>query len=161
MEKIKIIPTKLQGTVQVPSSKSMGHREIICAGLAAGTSIIDNISMSKDIEATMRVLRAMNVSVDEIPSMLEGRHALQIMGTGHPIASADTVDCGESGSTLRFFIPLGANLGCPLTFIGHGKLVSRPLQAYYDILDKQFVQYFNDNGKLPSSSAVCCSRCRC
>ena len=149
MEKIKIIPTKLQGTVQVPSSKSMGHREIICAGLAAGTSIVDNISMSKDIEATMRVLRAMNVSVDEIPSMLEGRHALQIMGTGHPIASADTVDCGESGSTLRFFIPLGANLGCPLTFIGHGKLVSRPLQAYYDILDKQFVQYFNDNGKLP------------
>lgn len=149
MEKIKIIPTKLQGTVQVPSSKSMGHREIICAGLAAGTSIVDNISMSKDIEATMRVLRAMNVSVDEIPSMIEGRHALQIMGTGHPIASADTVDCGESGSTLRFFIPLGANLGCPLTFLGHGKLISRPLQAYYDILDKQFVQYFNDNGKLP------------
>ena len=149
MEKIKIIPTKLQGTVQVPSSKSMGHREIICAGLAAGTSIVDNISMSKDIEATMRVLRAMNVSVDEIPSMIAGRHALQITGTGHPIASADTVDCGESGSTLRFFIPLGANLGCPLTFTGHGKLVSRPLKAYYDILDKQFVQYFNDNGNLP------------
>lgn len=149
MEKVKIIPTKLQGTVQVPSSKSMGHREIICAGLAAGTSIVDNISMSKDIEATMRVLRAMNVSVDEIPSMIAGRHALQITGTGHPIASADSVDCGESGSTLRFFIPLGANLGCPLTFVGHGKLVSRPLQAYYDILDKQFVQYFNDNGNLP------------
>lgn len=149
MEKVKIYPAKLAGTVQVPSSKSMGHREIICAGLAGGTSIVDNISMSKDIEATMRVLRAMNVSVDEIPSMLEGRKALQITGTGHPIAAADNVDCGESGSTLRFFIPLGANLGCPLTFIGHGKLVSRPLQAYYDILDKQFVQYFNDNGNLP------------
>ena len=145
MEKVKISPAKLAGTVQVPSSKSMGHREIICAGLAGGTSIVDNISMSKDIEASMRVLRAMNVSVDEIPSMIEGRKALQITGTGHPIAAADNVDCGESGSTLRFFIPLGANLGCPLTFIGHGKLVSRPLQAYYDILDKQFVQYFNDN----------------
>ena len=47
-----------------PSSKSMGHREIICAGLAAGTSIIDNISMSKDIEATMRCLKAINVAVD-------------------------------------------------------------------------------------------------
>ena len=149
MEKVKIYPAKLAGTVQVPSSKSMGHREIICAGLAGGTSIVDNISMSKDIEATMRVLRAMNVSVDEIPSMIDGRKALQITGTGHPIAAADNVDCGESGSTLRFFIPLGANLGCPLTFIGHGKLVSRPLQAYYDILDKQFVQYFNDNGNLP------------
>ena len=75
MEKVKIYPAKLAGTVQVPSSKSMGHREIICAGLAGGTSIVDNISMSKDIEATMRVLRAMNVSVDEIPSMIEGRKA--------------------------------------------------------------------------------------
>lgn len=132
-----------------PSSKSMGHREIICAGLAAGTSIIDNVSMSKDIEATMRCLKAINVAVDEIPSMIAGRKALQISGTGHPMAAADSVDCGESGSTLRFFLPLGANLNCPLTFTGHGKLVSRPLQAYYDIFDEKFIQYFNDNGNLP------------
>lgn len=149
MEKLRIFPAKLKGTVQVPSSKSMGHREIICAGLAAGTSIVDNISMSKDIEATMRVLRALGVSVDAIPSMLAGRTALQITGTGHPVAAADSADCGESGSTLRFFVPLAANLGCPLTLHGHGKLVSRPLQAYYDILDKQPVQYFNAGGKLP------------
>ena len=149
MTTVKILPTKLQGTVVAPSSKSMGHREIICAGLAAGTSIIDNISMSKDIEATMRCLKAINVAVDEIPSMIEGRKALQISGTGHPLAAADSVDCGESGSTLRFFLPLGANLNCPLTFTGHGKLVSRPLQAYYDIFDEKSIQYFNDNGNLP------------
>lgn len=149
MKTVKIFPTKLQGTVVAPSSKSMGHREIICAGLAAGTSIIDNISMSKDIEATMRCLKAINVAVDEIPSMIAGRKALQISGTGHPMAAADSVDCGESGSTLRFFLPLGANLNCPLTFIGHGKLVSRPLQVYYDIFDEKFIQYFNDNGNLP------------
>lgn len=149
MKTVKIFPTKLQGTVVAPSSKSMGHREIICAGLAAGTSIIDNISMSKDIEATMRCLKAINVAVDEIPSMIAGRKALQISGTGHPMAAADSVDCGESGSTLRFFLPLGANLNCPLTFTGHGKLVSRPLQAYYDIFDEKFIQYFNDNGNLP------------
>ena len=149
MKTVKIFPTKLKGTVVAPSSKSMGHREIICAGLAAGTSIIDNISMSKDIEATMRCLKAINVAVDEIPSMIEGRKALQISGTGHPMAAADSVDCGESGSTLRFFLPLGANLNCPLTFTGHGKLVSRPLQAYYDIFDEKFIQYFNDNGRLP------------
>lgn len=149
MNKVKIFPSKLRGTVQVPSSKSMGHREIICAGLACGTSIIDNISMSKDIEATIRCLRAINVAVDEVPSMFAGRKALQISGTGHPLAAADSVDCGESGSTLRFFLPLGANLNCPMTFIGHGKLVSRPLKAYYDIFDEQFIQYFNDNGNLP------------
>lgn len=149
MKTVKIFPSKLQGTVVAPSSKSMGHREIICAGLAAGTSIIDNISMSKDIEATMRCLKAINVAVDEIPSMIAGRKALQISGAGHPMAAADSVDCGESGSTLRFFLPLGANLNCPLTFTGHGKLVSRPLQAYYDIFDEKFIQYFNDNGNLP------------
>ncbi|WP_293727794.1 3-phosphoshikimate 1-carboxyvinyltransferase [uncultured Phascolarctobacterium sp.] len=146
---VKIYPAKLQGTVQAPSSKSMGHREIICAGLAAGTSIVDNISMSKDIEATMRCLKALDVAVDEIPSMLPGRKALQITGTGRPAAAADSVDCGESGSTLRFFIPLGATLNCPLTFMGHGKLVSRPLQAYYDIFDEQLIQYFTDGGNLP------------
>ena len=149
MKTVTIFPSKLQGTVVAPSSKSMGHREIICAGLAAGTSIIDNISMSKDIEATMRCLKAINVAVDEIPSMIEGRKALQISGTGLPMAAADSVDCGESGSTLRFFLPLGANLNCPLTFTGHGKLVSRPLQAYYDIFDEKFIQYFSDNGNLP------------
>lgn len=149
MEKIRILPTKLQGTVQVPSSKSLGHREIICAGLAAGTSIVDNISLSEDIEATQRVLRAMNVAIDEVPSLLEGRHALQITGSGQPVAAATVADCGESGSTLRFLLPLGANLGCPLTFTGRGKLVSRPLQAYYDIFEQQGIQYFNDNGNLP------------
>lgn len=155
MEKLRIFPTKLRGTVQVPSSKSMGHREIICAGLAAGTSIVDNISMSKDIEATIRVLKAMNISIDEVPSMLNDRRALQISGTGHLSAAAAQTDCGESGSTLRFLVPLGASLGCPLTFLGHGKLVSRPLQAYYDIFDKQGVQYFNDNGRLPLTVNGC------
>ncbi len=146
---VRITPAKLRGTVQVPSSKSMGHREIICAGLAAGTSIVDNISMSRDIQATMRTLRALGTDVEEIPSMLPGRTALQITGSGHPIAAASYADCGESGSTLRFFIPLGALLGSPLTFAGQGKLVSRPLQAYYDIFDEQGIMYFTDNGNLP------------
>ena len=52
MEKVCIFPNPLKGEVHVPSSKSMGHREIMCAGLANGRSLIDNISMSKDIEAT-------------------------------------------------------------------------------------------------------------
>lgn len=149
MDKIRLLPTKLQGTVQAPSSKSMGHREIICAGLAAGTSIVDNISMSKDIEATVRLLRALGVTVESVPSRLAGRCALQLTGTGHLRAAASTADCGESGSTLRFFIPLGALLGSALTFTGQGKLVSRPLQPYYDIFDKQGLRYSTTEGQLP------------
>lgn len=149
MDKVCIFPHQLEGAVHVPSSKSMGHREIICAGLANGRSIIDNISMSKDIEATIRCLRAMGVIIVEIPSQFPGRTALQITGTGKLQAVEAVADCGESGSTLRFFIPLGASLGKPFTFEGHGKLVSRPMQAYYDIFDEQGLAYSNDEGQLP------------
>lgn len=150
MEKIRIIPTKLKGTVLAPSSKSMGHREIICAGLAAGTSIVDNISMSKDIEATCRCLRALGVVIEEVPSKFAGRSALKVIGTGNLKAAEAGADCGESGSTLRFFIPLGALLDAPFTFTGHGKLVSRPLNAYYDIFAKQGLKYETaEAGHLP------------
>lgn len=149
MEKVCIFPHPLKGEVHVPSSKSMGHREIICAGLANGRSLVDNISMSKDIEATMRCLKAMGVVIVEVPSEYPGRVALQITGTGKLQAAAAGADCGESGSTLRFFIPLGATLGKPFTFEGHGKLVSRPLDAYYDIFNEQGLAYQNDEGQLP------------
>lgn len=149
MEKIRIIPSKLKGKVLVPSSKSMGHREIICAGLAEGTSIVDNISISKDIEATCRCLKALGVKIESVASSFAGRTALKIIGTGKIFANSSAVDCGESGSTLRFFIPLGAMLGEPFTFVGHGKLVSRPLQAYYDIFSEQAIDYTNESGQLP------------
>lgn len=149
MEKVRISPAQLQGTVHVPSSKSMGHREIICAGLANGSSVVDNISISKDIEATCRCLRAMGVTIEEIPSRFEGRTAFKVTGTGALKATAEGADCGESGSTLRFFVPLGASLNAPFTFTGHGKLVSRPLQAYYDIFEEQGLQYETKAGQLP------------
>ena len=133
-----------------PSSKSMGHREIICAGLAEGTSVVDNISMSKDIEATCRCLRALGVTIEDVASKFAGRSALKVTGTGKLRASEAGADCGESGSTLRFFIPLGALLGEAFTFTGHGKLVSRPLNAYYDIFEKQGLQYTTaEEGHLP------------
>lgn len=149
MDKIRIWPARLQGTVHVPSSKSMGHREIICAGLAEGTSIIDNISMSEDIEATCRCLMALGVKIESVPCRFEGRRALKITGSGRLKVAAAEADCGESGSTLRFFIPLAALLGESFTFLGHGKLVSRPLQAYYDIFDRQQIDYRTVDGQLP------------
>ena len=150
MTTLKITPAKLNGSVCVPSSKSMGHREIICAGLSAGTSIVDNISMSDDMEATLRCLTALGIGFQKVPSERSGRTALAINGSGNVRVSQSTVDCGESGSTLRFMIPLGALCGEPLTFTGHGKLVTRPLQAYYDIFDRQELSYTTaSNGYLP------------
>ena len=149
MKKLRIIPTTLYGRILVPSSKSMGHREIICAGLADGTSIVDNISMSKDIEATCRCLKAFGVKLEAVKSNFAGRTALRITGNRKLVPCCSGADCGESGSTLRFFIPLAAMLDKRFTFIGHGKLVSRPLQAYYDIFSEQGLEYTNVNGQLP------------
>lgn len=149
MEKVRISPAKLNGEILIPSSKSMGHREIICAGLAKGTSIVDNISMSKDIEATMRCLKALGVEIEKIESKFPGRTALKIVGSGELFANEKEADCGESGSTLRFFVPLGASIGTSFTFIGHGKLVSRPLKAYYDIFEEQGLEFSTNDGELP------------
>lgn len=150
MTTLKITPSRLSGSVCVPSSKSMGHREIICAGLSGGTSLVDNISMSADMEATLRCLDALGIGFQQVPSARVGRTALSINGSGSVRAERSIVDCGESGSTLRFMIPLGALCGEPLTFTGHGKLITRPLQAYYDIFDKQGLSYTTAaDGHLP------------
>lgn len=149
MKTVRILPAALTGQVNIPSSKSMGHREIICAGLAEGVSIVDNISMSKDIEATCRCLTALGVQIEQISSCYEGRTALKITGFGQLKACQSSADCGESGSTLRFFIPLMALLNNAMTLIGHGKLVSRPMQAYYDIFNEQKLEYTTNNGELP------------
>jgi 3-phosphoshikimate 1-carboxyvinyltransferase len=149
MDTISIKPVPLSGEINVPSSKSMGHREIICAALAEGTSVVDNISISADIEATCRALQALGVKITPAPSLYPGRAAFKIEG-GELQALSNEIDCGESGSTLRFMIPLAALCSKQVVFKGSGKLVSRPLNAYYDIFDRQGIEYETaDEGKLP------------
>lgn len=141
MAKVKIYPGSLSGIVNVPSSKSMGHREIICAALAQGISVIDNISMSDDIKATLRCLKALGVQSELTASRFKGRSAVKIYGEGTVKAIGGECDCGESGSTLRFLLPLGALCGAPVAFTGAGRLGERPLKPYYDIFDMQGVKY--------------------
>ena len=79
MAKVKIYPGALSGIVNVPSSKSMGHREIICAALAQGISVIDNISMSDDIKATLRCLKSLGVQSELTASRFKGRSAVRLV----------------------------------------------------------------------------------
>jgi len=154
MTTYRISQKTLHGEVLIPSSKSMGHRMCISAGLSAEGCIVDNIAVSKDIEATNRCLEALGVSVEETVSLHKGRTAFQYKWNQEFPAEAALLDCGESGSTLRFFIPLGALCNVPVTFTGQGKLVSRPLQPYYDIFTKQQLRYrTGENGRLPLTVA--------
>lgn len=152
MKSLVITPNSLKGEIVIPSSKSIGHREIICSGLASGKSIVDNISISKDIEATVEGLKSFGAKINEIPSKFQGRCAFSIEGTDGKINLKNKIiDCRESGSTLRFLIPLGILSNEKIIFTGSGKLVERPLDPYFEIFNKKRIEYktFSDKINLP------------
>lgn len=117
-------PSRLTGAVIVPPSKSMAHRALLCAALADGISTIGGIADSDDVIATLGAVRAFGAKVSQ-----DGA-ALRIEGT-RGFDGPIVVDCAESGSTLRFCIPIAAALtDGECTFRGRGRLGSRPLGEY-------------------------------
>lgn len=135
MTTLRIEPGSLTGTLRVPSSKSMGHRALICAALAQGKSQVEEVSLSKDILATCDCLRQLGAGITS-QKETDGRTGFTVEGC-RPRQAGKTLDCGESGSTLRFLIPLAAVCGETFTFIGAGKLGSRPLDPYEAIFREQ------------------------
>lgn len=126
----------LKGDVVIPPSKSLSHRAIIAAGLSQDTCQVDNIIQSQDIKATSKCMENMGAvfQVDE--------NTLTIKGVKSPIELLDTeFDCHESGSTLRFMIPIAMLAGDTVTFKGRGKLTTRPLDPFFDIFDEQGLKY--------------------
>ena len=116
---IKLTPCKPQGSVHAPASKSFAHRLLICAALANTPSVLTITDTSDDIKATERCLMALGVSIDKAG----------VKWTVTPPQQWNdgvTLDCGESGSTLRFLLPFVSALGLNATFTGRGKLPERP-----------------------------------
>ncbi len=128
MNSICIEPKVLNGTVSMPPSKSAAHRAIICASLSKGVSVINNVALSNDISATVDCMRRLgaDITINGNTLTINGSHTLSV-------ASA-VLDCGESGSTLRFLIPIAAAGGVRTTFVGHGKLPQRPISVLTDCL---------------------------
>ena len=144
--KIKIKPGNLKGTIEIPPSKSYSHRAVIAAALAENgkKSKIDNLKFSVDITTTTDIMENWGAEIGRFES------ALEIIGNGGKVAPRDKyVQCNESGSTIRFLIPVGITSKNELVFDGKGKLVDRPLDSYYRIFDKQGLKYETTGGKLP------------
>ena len=120
-----ITPGPLEGTVTPPPSKSQAHRAIL-AQLLAGGGTVSNLETSQDIEATQRCAAA-----------------LKAQGTDLPL-----LDCGESGSTLRFLIPIALALRGGGRFTGRGRLMERPQKPYFDIFDEKGISYEQKDGVL-------------
>lgn len=126
---ITLNPHKLCGRITPPPSKSISHRALICAALADGESHITNLLDCDDITATAQALRELGTYV--------GIRGTECTVRGiQTVAQTACIDCIESGSTLRFMIPVVAALGCEATFHGKGKLPTRPIIPYFTELSK-------------------------
>ncbi len=132
---VKINPSKAYGKVVAPPSKSMAHRLLICGALSE-KSVINNIAFSKDIEATLGCLKSLGAKV-----LIDGK-TVNIGGLKlENIPDGVTVDCFESGSTLRFLLPLCMACGKTVTLKGANRLFERPLDIYEDIAKKQAILF--------------------
>lgn len=151
---ITITPTPLKGRVMIPPSKSQAHRLIIAAALAEGESVIKNVAYSQDIEATIRCMTELGAQFTRDGSTLTvqgvAANAMSPMRRlPHP-----HLDCGESGSTLRFLIPVALALRGGAVFTGHGRLMERPLQPYFDLFDEKGISYELKDGVLTVSGLL-------
>ncbi|MBQ7859090.1 MAG: 3-phosphoshikimate 1-carboxyvinyltransferase, partial [Faecalibacterium sp.] len=138
--RVHIHPGAAAGTLAAPPSKSMAHRAVICAALAHGTSRIYNLEYSQDITATIGAMRQLCARITA-----EEDH-LRVEGLGGFATVTRPVDCGESGSTLRFLWPLFSLTNQKVTLTGRGKLMQRPLTVYDEIAAAQKIrtQRFDD-----------------
>ena len=122
-----LMPAKLAGVMAAPASKSEAHRRMICAGLTMEETRLDGFMASADMAATSRCLKSLGAEVRQ-----EG-DALIIRGGTPRKAKLPVLDCGESGSTLRFFVPIALCLTGGATFRMHGLLGQRPMEVYRDL----------------------------
>ncbi len=124
---VRLTPCKPNGIVRAPASKSEAHRLLICAALANAPSTLHIADMNDDIEATVRCLRALGVSVEK------SRDSWSVTPPG-TWNDKVLLDCGESGSTLRFLLPVVASLGIGAVFTGRGRLPERPNDALLRVM---------------------------
>ena len=116
----------LHGAVTPPPSKSQAHRLLICAALGTEPCSIVCSSVNDDIMATMRCLNALGATITYSSGVFDVQPVKVVKG--------GTLDCGESGSTLRFLMSVAAVLGAEAIFTGAGKLPQRPMGALTDVL---------------------------
>ncbi len=137
MDKVTISPCPLSGSVKIPPSKSYAHRAIISAFLSGGDCKIENIKPSDDISATLSCIKALGGEYIYDSKNL----TVNINRNTAALPEKIQLDCSESGSTLRFFIPIALAFGKEFEFLGKGRLLSRPLDPYFKIFDQLGINY--------------------
>ncbi|MBR4287109.1 MAG: 3-phosphoshikimate 1-carboxyvinyltransferase [Clostridia bacterium] len=139
---VSITPSVAAGEVSAPPSKSVAHRLLICAGLSEGASVIDNIGTNDDITATISCLRALGAEIE-----INGTTARVTGASLKEKVTQKDFDCNESGSTLRFMIPVSMLFAQKCRFTGRGRLMQRPQSVYKELFtEKDCYLRSDDNG---------------
>lgn len=139
---ITLHPGRLRGTLAVPPSKSIAHRALICAALAQGESVVSPVDDSQDMRATTQCMQALGAAFSR-----EGK-TLAIEGRIRAPEALPRMDCLESGSTLRFLMPLSLVLAQGGTFFTKGRLGERPLGPYEAVFARQGILLERASGSI-------------
>lgn len=135
----------LRGTVNIPPSKSAAHRAMLCAALADGRSTLSPIELSNDMLATINAITALGARAEFSDGMLT-IDGIGDISKNHADNEPVDINCIESGSTLRFIIPIAAAAGINGRFIGEGTLLPRPIGIYTELLPKAGVECITEGG---------------
>lgn len=142
---VTISKSTARGEHMAPPSKSMAHRYLICAALAKDGGTIEGLEYSQDVLATLDCLKSMGGA--SIPGDKEDCVHIEGVKDIKNMPST-TFECRESGSTLRFFIPIAMLSDSEKVFHGSKTLLSRPLSVYEDICSKQGIDFYKDDEKV-------------
>ncbi len=145
-----VSPGSLSGSLSVMPSKSASHRAVMMAAMAKGETTLAPLQLSRDIVATLSCAKALGLvgDISTQPSGQPGFVRAALEGGQEHAGGARMLDCGESGSTLRFFIPLALDGRGAVTFIGHGRLMERPLSVYEALFRPLGVRWEQSGGRL-------------
>lgn len=140
--KITILPSSLKGTIQAPASKSSMQRACAAALLRKGRTVIASPGHSNDDRAAMDIIQRLGARVTKVGE------EIHVESNGvNPVS--DTINCGESGLSIRMFTPLVALCDREITITGEGSLVTRPMDFFDEILPQLGVKIESQEGKLP------------
>ncbi len=144
----RISPSKISGTINAPSSKSSMQRACALALISGGTTVIQNAGKSNDELAALDIIRKLGATVETL------RNEIVITSSDFIFTSTDKkkhtiVSCGESGLSLRMFVPVAALFNHDITFTGAGSILTRPIDFFDDVLPKLKVNVESNNGRLP------------
>lgn len=144
--RVTIRPSVAKGRVDAPPSKSMAHRYLIAAALSEGESRIEHLAYSEDILATLDCLEALGIKVE--------RGADFAVIRGGELSPKKPLPCRESGSTLRFFLPLCLLGGIPAVLKGSERLLERPLSVYESLCAEKGFSFSRSKGGISVCGAL-------